>query len=327
MAEKQPLNNSDEIDLGQLFQMIGKGFNNIFTAFLKFFLYIKKNLILLLSLILIGAAVGYILSKIVSKQYKTEVIVSPQLESKNYLYEVISEIQSNIKAKDTLFFKSLGIENIDFRGLEIGITRVIDGTSTDSDTKYLELLQGFNNTDAIADIVRAELQNNSSYNHLITIQYKDAQFGREFAKGIINYINANDYFKELVKVYRSNATYRIQENETLLKQVDDIIVNYTNSLGTKSSNAVNERIVLDNQEQVNIADIFEYKTLLIRDIEVKKLELVKLAEPISIVNFGKSQEVQKPFFVKNIVLIPMVLLLLFFFISFVKYLNKKTIEL
>lgn len=327
MAEKQPLNNADEIDLGQLFQVIGKGFNNLFRAFLKFFLYLRKNIIILLALVLGGAAVGYILSKVVSKQYKTEVIVSPQLESKNYLYEVISEIQSNIKAKDTLFFKSLGVENIDFNGLEVNITRVIDGASTEIDMKYLELLQGFNNTDAIADIVRTELQNNSSYNHLITFQYKDAQFGTAFARKMIDYINTNKYFNELVKVYRSNASYRIQENETLLEQVDEIIINYTNSLATKGSTAVTERIVLDNQEQVNIADIFEYKTLLIRDIEAKKLELVKLAEPISVVNFGKSQVVQKSFFGKNIVLIPMILLFLFFFISFVRYLNIQTKEL
>lgn len=327
MAEKQPLNNADEIDLGQLFQVIGKGFNNLFRAFLKFFLYLRKNIIILLVLVLGGAAVGYILSKVVSKQYKTEVIVSPQLESKNYLYEVISEIQSNIKAKDTLFFKSLGVENIDFNGLEVNITRVIDGASTEIDMKYLELLQGFNNTDAIADIVRTELQNNSSYNHLITFQYKDAQFGTAFARKMIDYINTNKYFNELVKVYRSNASYRIQENETLLEQVDEIIINYTNSLATKGSTAVTERIVLDNQEQVNIADIFEYKTLLIRDIEAKKLELVKLAEPISVVNFGKSQVVQKSFFGKNIVLIPMILLFLFFFISFVRYLNIRSKEL
>ncbi|MFT5737592.1 MAG: hypothetical protein ACI9SG_001941, partial [Maribacter sp.] len=36
-------NNSDEIDLGQLFRMIGNGFNSLFRGFLKVFLYLKKN--------------------------------------------------------------------------------------------------------------------------------------------------------------------------------------------------------------------------------------------------------------------------------------------
>lgn len=330
MAENHIPNNqnsTDEIDLGQLFKLIGNGLAKIFHFILRVFLYIKKHILIIVGLIITGLALGLGLNTIVSKKLKTEVIVKPQLESKNYLYDVIDEIQSNILAKDTLFFNSLGIQGIDFSGLEVSIARVVEGGSSESDLQYLELLQSFENTDAISDIVRAELQNKSSFNHRITFLYKDPDFGVEFAKKIIAYINKNNYFKELIDVYRSNASYRIEENQKLLKQVDEIIVNYTNSLATKGNKAIDDRIVLDNQEQVNIADIFDYKTLLIRDIETKKLELVERVKPISIVNFGKSQVVQKSFFGKNVVLIPITLLLGFFFISFLNYLNKKSKEL
>ncbi len=70
MADNQPnnpQNSSDEIDLGQLFRMIGNGFNNLFKAFLRLFLYLKKNVIILLSLIIVGGAIGYGLNQIVSK--------------------------------------------------------------------------------------------------------------------------------------------------------------------------------------------------------------------------------------------------------------------
>ena len=43
--------NSDEIDLGQLFQLIGRGFNAIFRWFLRVFLYLKKNILLLIGLV------------------------------------------------------------------------------------------------------------------------------------------------------------------------------------------------------------------------------------------------------------------------------------
>ena len=115
----------------------------------------------------LGLAIGYGLNKVVSKKLKIEVIVKPQMESKNYLYDAVDEIQSNIIANDTLFFKSIGIDKIDFNGLEVDINRVIEEGVTDSDLQYLELLQSFENTDAIADIVRAELQNKSSFNHRI----------------------------------------------------------------------------------------------------------------------------------------------------------------
>jgi hypothetical protein len=320
-------NSSDEIDLGQLFKLIGRGFNSLFRVFLRIFLYLKKNIFILIGLIVIGLAVGFGLTKVISKSLKTEVIVKPQLESKNYLYDIVDEIQSNIKSEDTLFFKSIGIEKIDFSGLEITINRVVEVGNTESDLQYLELLQSFENTDAIADIVRAELQNKSSFNHRITFYYKNLKLGRDFAEKVMLYINNNKYFDGLLQIYRNNATSRIKENHILLKQVDEIISNYTNSLAEKGKNSIGERIVLDNQEQVNIADLFEYKNLLIRDIELKKLELEERSEPVSIVNFGQPQMVQKSFFGKKIVIIPVVLLLIYFSLSFVLYLNEKAKEL
>ena len=79
-------NSSDEIDLGQLFQLIGNGFNAIFNWFLRVFLYLKRNLLLLIVLVVIGLAIGYGLNQIISEKYKSEVIVKPQLESTSKRY-------------------------------------------------------------------------------------------------------------------------------------------------------------------------------------------------------------------------------------------------
>ncbi|MDC6404192.1 MULTISPECIES: hypothetical protein [Maribacter] len=317
-------NSSDEIDLGQLFQLIGKGFDSLFKFILRVFVYLKRNIFILIGLAAIGFAVGYGLNQIVTKRQKTDVIVKPQLESKNYLYDVIDEIQANIDAKDSSFFESIGIEEVDFAGLEITVNRVIEEGTSDRDMQYLELLQSFENTDAIADIVRAELENKSSFNHRITFYYKNKELGIQFAKKVMEYINSSTYFDEVLMISRNNARGRIEQNELLLDQVDKIITNYTNNLASRNNAVSSERIILDNQEQVNIADLFEYKNLLIRDIEIKKLELAEQTEPISIINFGKSHEVQKSFFGKNLVLIPSILIVVFLFVSFLVYLNQKS---
>lgn len=320
-------NNSDEIDLGQLFQLIGRGFNAIFRWFLRVFLYFKKNLLILIALVIVGLAIGYGLNKIISKKFKTEVIVKPQIESKNYLYDVVNEIQSNIGSRDTLFFKSIGLENIDFSGLNIEISRVAEVGNSESDIQYLELLQSFENTDAIADIVRAELQNKSSFNHRVTFYYNNAKFGKEFAKKVMDYINSNTYFNGLLEIHRTNAQKRIAQDEKLLKQVDEIIVNYTNSLAQSGNSTSSDKIILDNQEQVNIADIFEYKTSLIRDIETKELELEERTAPVSIINLGQTQVEHKSFFGKSIVLIPIIFIVVFFTLSMLVYFNRKSKEL
>ncbi len=95
----------------------------------------------------------------------------------------------------------------------------------------MELLQSFEKTDAISDIVRAELLNKSSFNHRITFLYKDALQGQEFAKKVMNYINGNDYFESIITIYKTNASSRIEENKQLLKQIDEIIFNYAKKMG------------------------------------------------------------------------------------------------
>lgn len=331
MAENNIPNNSnssDEIDLGQLFQMIGNVINRIFRSFLRLFLYLKKHALILLGLVILGGAIGFGLNQIISKKLKTEVIVKPQMESKNYLYDVIDEIQANIKAKDTAFFTNIGVDVFDFAGLEISIAPVTENReSSESEIKYLELLQSFENTEAIADIVRAELQNKSSFNHRITFYYKDADLGQQFAKAVMAYINTNEYFDDLIAVYRENATSRIKENTQLLKQVDEIITGYTAKMAEKDGMVGNDRIVLDNQETVNITGLFSLKNSLIQDIESKNLELEQRTDPIKIINFGKPQQVQKAFFGKKIVLIPLVFVGFFFLFSILKYLNKKSGEM
>jgi hypothetical protein len=328
MEEKNssnPSKNSDEIDLGQLFQLIGNGFNKLFKVFLRLFLYLKRNVLILIGLIIVGAGIGYGLNQIVSKKFKTEVIVKPQMDSKNYLYDVIDEIQANIKSKNTAFFESIGIENIDYSGLDIAISRVTGDSNSDSDKQYLELLQSFDDTDAIADIVRAELQNKSSYNHRITFFYKDAGLGEDFAKKVMRYINDNTYFKGLLVIYRSNA--KIEQNMRLLNQVDEIIANYSNKIKRTDNSLGNDRIILDNQETVDITGLFDLKNSLIEDIEAKKIELEQRTEAVKIINFGKTQQITKSFFGKNIVIIPLLLVGLFFLLSIMKYLNRKSKEI
>ena len=282
---------------------------------------------ILAALVLVGGGIGYGLGKIISEKLKTEVIVKPQMDSKNYLYDVIDEIQANLKAKDTVFFKSIGVDEISFDGLEISISKVNSDGGNEGDSQYLELLQSFENTESISDIVRAELQNKSSFNHRITFLYKDAVLGEDFAEKVMNYINANDYFQGLITIYRTNATSRIEENKQLLKQVDEIISNYAKNMGADNAPIGNERIVLDNKETVNITGLFDLKNSLIRDIESKKIELEDRNEVIKVINFGKSQPVQISFFAKAIVIIPLGLVGLFFLVSLIGFLNKRAQQL
>jgi hypothetical protein len=246
------------------------------------------------------------------------------MESKNYLYDVVDEIQANIKAKNIDFFNEAGIEITNLEDLKIEIAPIDDGKeSSESEMKFLELLQSFENTEAVTDIIRAELQSKSSFNHRIIFYYKDVEKGKLFSKKVMEYINTNSYFDELIKIYRENATTRISENRILLQQVDELISNYAEQMTQKNVLSGNDKIVLDNQERIDITGLFNLKKSLIKDIESKKIELKEKTDVIRVINFGKPQEIKKTFFEKTIIIIPLLLLLGFLLMSVLKYLNNK----
>lgn len=320
---------SDEIDLGQLFQLIGNGFKNLFKAFLRLFLYLKKNMIKLGVLIFIGLAIGYGLNQIVTKRLKTEVIVKPNLESKSYLYSVVGEIRTNVGTKDTAFFKEIGVRIEDLKGFQVTIEPVEKSTTEiniDDDIKYLGILEKFRGDDLITDVVRTEILNRSNLNHRITFYYKDAEIGKSISEKLMNYINSNEFFNELVTINRDNAEKRIKHDQNLVKQIDNLVEQYAEKM-TRSGQNGEGRIVLDNEDQLDITGLLSLKNNLIRDVERKKLELQSQKEAIRVINFGKTQEVQKSFLGKNIVLIPSLLVLLFFLIDILKYLNRKSKEM
>ena len=331
MADQQTpkeTTSNDEIDLGQLFNMIGRGFKNLFNGFLRSFLYLKKNLLILFGLAIAGAIIGFGLNQIVTDKLKTEVIVKPHLESKDYLYDVVKEIQANLESEDTIFFKKIGFESFNLKGYDITIDQILDKeNSSDDNLEYLELLEKFQDNGQFTDIIRSELLKKSSLEHRITFTYKDAQNGPKFTQKVMDYINSNDYYNKLIAINRENALKRIKQDESLLVQIDELITRYSNKMVNTESQIVEQRIIFDNEKQSNITELFELKNSLIRDIERKKLELQEQRDAISIINFGEPQLEQNSIFGKRIVLLPLIFIAIFLLIDIIRYLNKKSKEL
>jgi hypothetical protein len=323
-----PPETSDEIDLGQLFKLIGNGFRNLFRWILSVYLYFKRNIIWFAGLVVLGALTGYLVNQLVEGKQKLDVIVTPNLETKNYLYDVIAEVQANIKAEDTLILAGMGMEVDKMKGFEIEITPLKSENRQDSETQnqMLELLKDFGNSEAISDILRAELQDRTSKDQRITFYFKDPGSGEKYARKIVEYINSNPYYNELVQVNTLNAENRIQRNDTLIRQIDVLIDNYTQKM-LKEQSGAEGRLVLENQEPLDVPSLFELKNQLIRDTEAKKLELERTKDAITIVNFGKPHKVIKPLYQKNIVFFPLLFVGFFLLISLIRYLNMKAAEL
>ncbi len=330
MEQQQPSqerSTNDEIDLGQIFELIGKGFQALFKAFLKFFIYLKKNAIKLAIIIVVGGMIGFGLSLIVTNRLKTEVIVKPNLGSEAYLYDVVKEIEANLLSQDAEFFNSLEISVEDLVDFDIEISPIEQEGSDNlkDEVEYLKLLEKFRDEVGILDVVLREVLKNSTINHRIVFYYKDAGSGRDISEKLMAYINNNDFYKELTALYVKNAEERIQKNEELVVQIDNIITGYTAKIA--KDRALEGSLVLSDEERLDVPSLLRLKNELIADSEKKRLEIQGNVDAIRIISFGGTQEIAKAFFGNTIILVPTVLLGLFLLIDFAKYLNRKAKEM
>ncbi|VAW17601.1 hypothetical protein MNBD_BACTEROID03-1967 [hydrothermal vent metagenome] len=321
---------SDEIDLGQLLEMAGRGLKKLGNVFLRLFIYLKKSAFILIGLIALGVALNFLLNSFVPKKLKTDVIVRPNFESTNYLYDVVDEISSNISTKNESFFNDMGIQLADLKGFGIEIEAIEDAEEKNGDAlieemKYLEVLQNFKDESFVIDILKSELFQKSIVEHKITFSYKDPKKGTVAVEKMLEYINGNPYFDDLRKVHAKNAKSRIESNLGLIDQVDKLITNYTNSLLVQKDNSSGSSVYLEKENE--FTSLLELKNDLIKEIEEKKVEILNQANVLNIINLGKSQKLKKPFFNKRIVATPTYLVLAFFLFSIFGYINRKAKEI
>jgi hypothetical protein len=142
----------------------------------------------------------------------------------------------------------------------------------------------------------------------------------------MEYIEENPYFNGLKKVYNENALSKIERNTELIQQIDSLISGFSKNLSNKTS-VDQGTLVLDNEKGLDITGLLGLKNSLIKEVQLKKLEIVEQKEVIKIINFGKTQKVKVPIYAQGVAVIPLILLSFFFIYSILKYLNRKAIEI
>ena len=142
----------------------------------------------------------------------------------------------------------------------------------------------------------------------------------------MGYINSNPYYQGLLQIQEDNAEKRIQRNDSLYRQIDLLIENYTEKMAREQTGSQGQ-FTLENQESLDVPSLFELKNQLIEDTELKKLELQMTRDPITIVNFGNPDKLDKQLFQKDIIFYPLLFMALFLLISLIRYLNRRTKEL
>lgn len=207
----QPANNntSDEIDLGQLFQIIGKGFQKFFNFIGSIFkglfhllvlllLFIQKNFIILIIAVLVGAIGGYFLDNYLPEKYVSKMVVEPNFNSVQQLYNNIDFYNDLAKAQDsTALATALNITEY-----EAGSIKKIFVDSYSDENQKIKLFDSFIKELDTTTIKTIDFENYlKNFNsldarfHQISVVSTDNRVAKKMQQAIIGSISVNDYFK------------------------------------------------------------------------------------------------------------------------------------
>lgn len=230
---KQNIPQDEEIDLGSLFKIIGKGFSNLFNAIGNFFkgilhyfilllLFLKSHALKLGLAVIVGATIGLILDLTKPKLYSSTMIVEPNFKSALQLYQNIDFYHELVKQKDSILlaetFQISVNEASKLKGFYIEPVR-------NENEKY-EFFDDFINevdTTTVRNIdIEKFLKSFTDYDykyHKIKVKSLSNTIFEKLNLPIINSIEKNQYFNNQKVINNQNL---LQNEKVLVKSLQEV---------------------------------------------------------------------------------------------------------
>lgn len=282
-------NNSDnqEIDLSQISKKIGGFFEDISTSIFKGILFLKRNILIIGGLFVLGVVLGIYLDK-TSSAFNNQIVVSPNFGSNDYLYSKIELLNSKIEERDTVFLKGIGFQNAS-KISKIQIEPIVDIYKfIDNKAENFELIKLMAEDGEISKIVRDNMTSKNYPFHMINLSSSKRYPIDYQIKPLLNYLNDSEYFKLVQKQNKLNIENKMTQNDSIIKQIDGVLSNIISSKGNAKSSSL---VYYNDNMQLN--DIIKTKDALITEQGTHKLELVnldKIVKDISIVSNIKNNK-------------------------------------
>ncbi len=281
-TNQQNKNNEEEVDLGSLFLIIGKGFSKFFNFIGSIFkgifhfiivilIFLKENIIPIVIAGLVGVLIGTFLEFKSTDLYGSEMIVKPNYKSSKLLYKNISFYNDLVKGKDTLSLqRTFGISEEDAISLkkitiepiisEYDIIDSYDKFVTEVDTttiksyEYDEFKKSFTDYDYKTHRIEAIAERNNVFIKL--------------EKTIISSVEENIYFNRLKTLTYGNLNTTDNLIKKSIAQIDSLqktIMITSVKAAEKSSSGTNIEMGSQNSKPKEV-ELLETNRKLIRDL-------------------------------------------------------------
>ncbi len=222
--------NPEEVDLGQLFTIIGKGFNNLFSFIGNIFVGAYRVVLLLLihffnrkywyaGVLIIGVIVGYLIDESKEKEYGANMYIQTNFNSTRQVYENIKQFhQLAYQDKDTLeIAKRLNISPEDashLKGFYIEPDLDENNLAKMYSNFYVQL-DSVSRVETSYEKYKKSLTPSSFEIHKIGVASTDKSIYKKIEPGLIKGISGNEYLDQLLEVNKLNLE---KKDKTLLKE-------------------------------------------------------------------------------------------------------------
>lgn len=314
---ERPRSAEDEVDLGFIFTGIANFFKGVLTGLLNIFVFLYRKKIVLLVLLILGIALGFLWQNVSKKTYKSNFIVSTNYSSTDYLYNKIESVNLKLKQKDTLFLKSLFGTNSDVI-IELEIEPIINiyGLINDDDANA-ELFELLSEDEDMMEFVKDPINSRNYKMHKINVIIEGANDHESISANLFDYINDNDYYNIEKEVEIEYAKQQIDQNGFVRQQIDTILK------ALLSSDTVSEKLSITLNDNKTIDDLLERKKVLLNSDRFYNRIIKNDTEIVKIVDSNYTLKYDAGILsTDKKILVPFLLILVFLSFSLIKYFIK-----
>lgn len=274
-------NNEDqEIDLSVLTNMIVGIYESILTWIFDWILFAKRNAKWIIGLLVLGCGLGIYLDE-TNNSYKSEIIVSPNFGSVNYMYTKMDLLSSKISENDTVFLKNIGIAKPDKIGM-VKIEPIVDiyGLVNNNtaiagnaeNTQNFELLKLLAEDGDLKKVIKEDLTNKQYAKHIITITSNGIINDKTVIDPILKYLNNNEYYEKIRKTEVENIYIKMKKNEEFAVELKELI----DKLSLALNNHTKSNSLVYYNENTPLTGLIERKQGLINELAGQKMQLINL---------------------------------------------------
>src|SRR5690606_10205246 len=210
-------NSSEEVDLGYLFKSIGEFFKKLARLLFLVVAFVRKYILIIIGIIIIGVIFGYFLDRNSVNVYENRLIVIPNFESIEYLYDKTDELNFKIQSGDSLYLKEIfgdkykAVKKIEIEPI-VDIYNFI--TKSRENIDVFRIL--FENQDMKEFVDDMTTSKQYKYQKLkVFIHGKES---KDLLEKLLSFLNENEHFKQYQDAYMQNTSKRLSETDKMINQ-------------------------------------------------------------------------------------------------------------